>query len=296
MVPTRDRMAAARAATTRRRLQNQGLGGRFRCPSGNMRGQRRRVVLGAGAPAGHRRPTRHPVGACHRHAQHLREIAPCAPPPKARLGAAQIDQARPLNDSANPQGARHELLPRQATRLARALSRPRTKSPSSLLLILLHRWATRKWVTAPHLHLHQCLNHHPWSPEIFLRLLRAPLPCRPVLLHLFRRLKSSIIGACPPTSVAPNAQRTHPKTHALHPFHCSELIVLMHALTVRRASCRVLVWGDEGRQLPAGVNLAKLEMHLSHAQFAEVLGMDRARFYALSRQDQMRRKQEVGLF
>ena len=59
---------------------------------------------------------------------------------------------------------------------------------------------------------------------------------------------------------------------------------------------RLLVWSDEGRQLPPGVNAAQLETYLSTSQFAEVLGMDRPRFYALSRQDQMRCKQSVGLF
>ena len=57
-----------------------------------------------------------------------------------------------------------------------------------------------------------------------------------------------------------------------------------------------LVWSDEGRQLPPGVNAAKLEAHLSEGQFQQVLGMGRAEFYAMSKVEQMRCKQEVGLF
>ena len=57
-----------------------------------------------------------------------------------------------------------------------------------------------------------------------------------------------------------------------------------------------LVWSDEGRQLPPGVNAAKLEAHLSAAQFVEVLGMARDDFYTLSKVEQMRIKQDVGLF
>ena len=52
----------------------------------------------------------------------------------------------------------------------------------------------------------------------------------------------------------------------------------------------------QGRNLPAGVNAAKLEVYLSEPQFRDVLGMGRAQFYALDRADQMRIKQEVGLF
>ena len=57
-----------------------------------------------------------------------------------------------------------------------------------------------------------------------------------------------------------------------------------------------LVWTDEGRQLPPGVNAAKLEAHLSEGQFEQVLGMGRAEFYAMTKVEQMRCKQEVGLF
>lgn len=57
-----------------------------------------------------------------------------------------------------------------------------------------------------------------------------------------------------------------------------------------------LVWSDEGRQLPPGVNAAKLEAHLSEGQFEQVLGMGRAEFYSMSKVEQMRCKQEVGLF
>ena len=56
------------------------------------------------------------------------------------------------------------------------------------------------------------------------------------------------------------------------------------------------MWSDEGRQLPVGVNVAKLETHLSAAQFEEVLGMQRPQFYAMTKVEQMRIKQEVGLF
>ena len=59
---------------------------------------------------------------------------------------------------------------------------------------------------------------------------------------------------------------------------------------------RKLVWSDEGRQLPPGVNAAKLEAHLSDGQFEEVLGMGRTKFYAMTKVEQMRCKQEVGLF
>lgn len=57
-----------------------------------------------------------------------------------------------------------------------------------------------------------------------------------------------------------------------------------------------LVWSDDGRHLPPGVNAAKLEAHLSESQFEEVLGMGRTQFYALSKVEQMRCKQDVGLF
>ena len=57
-----------------------------------------------------------------------------------------------------------------------------------------------------------------------------------------------------------------------------------------------LVWSDEGRQLPPGVNAAKLEAHLSDGQFEQVLGMGRVEFYAMTKVEQMRCKQEVGLF
>ena len=57
-----------------------------------------------------------------------------------------------------------------------------------------------------------------------------------------------------------------------------------------------LVWTESGRHLPPGVNGAKLEAHLSEAQFVQVLGMGRHQFYALSKVDQMRVKQDVGLF
>ena len=47
-----------------------------------------------------------------------------------------------------------------------------------------------------------------------------------------------------------------------------------------------LVWSDEGRQLPPGVNAAKLEAHLSDPQFEQVLGMGRAEFYQMSKVEQ----------
>ena len=59
---------------------------------------------------------------------------------------------------------------------------------------------------------------------------------------------------------------------------------------------RKLVWSDEGRVLPPGVNVAKLEAHLAEGQFEEVLGMGRPQFYAMTKVEQMRCKQEVGLF
>ena len=57
-----------------------------------------------------------------------------------------------------------------------------------------------------------------------------------------------------------------------------------------------LVWSEEGRQLPPGVNAAKLETHLSEEQFVKVLGIARNDFYQLSKVEQMRIKQDVGLF
>ena len=58
-----------------------------------------------------------------------------------------------------------------------------------------------------------------------------------------------------------------------------------------------LPWSDDApRQLPAGVNANKLERHLSELQFTEVLGMQRAQFYEMPMREQMRIKQEVGLF
>ena len=45
-----------------------------------------------------------------------------------------------------------------------------------------------------------------------------------------------------------------------------------------------------------GVNVAKLEAHLSESQFEEVLGMGRTQFYTMSKVEQMRIKQDVGLF
>ena len=58
-----------------------------------------------------------------------------------------------------------------------------------------------------------------------------------------------------------------------------------------------LVWSDSGgRLLPAGVNVNRLEAHLSDGQFREVLGVDRSQFYAMTIVEQMRVKQEVGLF
>ena len=57
-----------------------------------------------------------------------------------------------------------------------------------------------------------------------------------------------------------------------------------------------LVWSDEGRHLPPGVNAAKLEAHLSEGQFVEVMGMEKQQFYNLSKVEQMRIKQDVGLF
>lgn len=57
-----------------------------------------------------------------------------------------------------------------------------------------------------------------------------------------------------------------------------------------------LVWRDGGRQLPPGVNAAKLEGHLSDLQFAQVLGMARQQFYGMPIVEQMRLKQNVGLF
>ena len=59
---------------------------------------------------------------------------------------------------------------------------------------------------------------------------------------------------------------------------------------------RQLVWTDGGRSLPPGVNAAKLEAHLSDEQFAQVLGVSRQMFYAMSMVEQMRLKQDVGLF
>ena len=57
-----------------------------------------------------------------------------------------------------------------------------------------------------------------------------------------------------------------------------------------------LIWGEGGRTLPPGVNPGKLEAYLSDAQFAEVLGMPRPQFGALSAADQMHIKRNVGLF
>ena len=57
-----------------------------------------------------------------------------------------------------------------------------------------------------------------------------------------------------------------------------------------------LVWSDVGRQLPPGVNAAKLEAHLSETEFEQVFGMLRSQFYAMSKVEQMRCKQDVGLF
>jgi len=59
---------------------------------------------------------------------------------------------------------------------------------------------------------------------------------------------------------------------------------------------RRLIWSDEGRQLPPGVNVAKLEAHLSESQFEQVLGMARPAFYAMTKMEQMRMKQDAGLF
>ena len=66
-----------------------------------------------------------------------------------------------------------------------------------------------------------------------------------------------------------------------------------------RSSChRAKAHGTSAFSLEAapGVNAAKLESHLSEAQFAEVLGMGRGDFYSLSKMEQMRIKQDVGLF
>ena len=57
-----------------------------------------------------------------------------------------------------------------------------------------------------------------------------------------------------------------------------------------------VIWGEGGRTLPPGVNPGKLEAYLSDAQFAEVLGMPRPQFGALSAADQMHIKRNVGLF
>ena len=66
---------------------------------------------------------------------------------------------------------------------------------------------------------------------------------------------------------------------------------------VAEVEYRQLIWNDEGRrQLPPGVNVAKLEAHLSDIQFRQVLGMDRANFYAMTKMEQMRIKQDTGLF
>ena len=67
--------------------------------------------------------------------------------------------------------------------------------------------------------------------------------------------------------------------------------MLSCAITSKR-----LVWSEEGRQLPPGVNAAKLETHLSEVQFVKVLGIARSDFYELSKVEQMRIKQDVGLF
>ena len=48
--------------------------------------------------------------------------------------------------------------------------------------------------------------------------------------------------------------------------------------------------------MPPGVNAAKLEAHLSEGQFVEVMGMEKQQFYNLSKVEQMRIKQDVGLF
>tara|TARA_B110001452_G_scaffold242266_1_gene224945 strand:- start:113 stop:805 length:693 start_codon:yes stop_codon:yes gene_type:complete len=59
---------------------------------------------------------------------------------------------------------------------------------------------------------------------------------------------------------------------------------------------RQLVWNDAGRKLPPGANVTKLEMHLSEQQFVEVIGMTRPEFYGVSVGEQMRIKQNCGLF
>jgi hypothetical protein len=59
---------------------------------------------------------------------------------------------------------------------------------------------------------------------------------------------------------------------------------------------RQLMWSDEGRVLPPGVNVAKLEAHLSATQFRDVLGMGRPQFYAMTKVEQMRLKKDCGLF
>ena len=43
-------------------------------------------------------------------------------------------------------------------------------------------------------------------------------------------------------------------------------------------------------------SFAKLEAHLSESQFEQVLGMARHTFYELTKMEQMRIKQDVGLF
>ena len=59
---------------------------------------------------------------------------------------------------------------------------------------------------------------------------------------------------------------------------------------------RQLVWNDAGRKLPPGANVTKLETHLSEQQFVEVIGMTRPEFYGVSVGEQMRIKQNCGLF
>ena len=101
-------------------------------------------------------------------------------------------------------------------------------------------------------------------------------------------------GKCPEGSAVPDAA-----CHDGGPFECKEEGCPPSGVV----TCAELADACPARfdqvydsTLPPGVNAAKLEAHLSEGQFEQVLGMGRAEFYAMSKVEQMRCKQEVGLF
>ena len=114
-----------------------------------------------------------------------------------------------------------------------------------------------------------------------------------------------LVGGASAAAVTPPSNERRPSNEAPPPDEDSNPFATRVKVAAEPADERAegvvldytqLVWSDQGRVLPMGVNAAKLEAHLSEAQFVEVLGHRRADFYTLSKVEQMRIKQDVGLF